>query len=104
MSRSSTLYASAYDTERLHEVRLLEGAQRPLRIDLNGVLAEGETVASVVWDASGQVAAQITDPAKAARSFSAWLTGANRGTGVVEARATASDGSVSVHRVSIWVI
>lgn len=103
MTRSSTLYASAYDTERLHEVRLLEGAQRPLRIDLNGVLPAGETISSVAWDASGQCVAQLTSPAAAARSFSAWLTGLTRGTGVIEARATASDGSVSVHRVSVWV-
>lgn len=103
MTRSSTLYASAYDPERLHEVRLLKGAQRPLRIDLNGALPAGVTIASVEWGAGSQCVVEVTSPTAGARSFSAWLTGSNRGTGVIEATAIASDGSVTVHRISVWV-
>jgi len=103
VSRASTLYASAYDTERLHEVRIRAGARRPIRVDLNGLLPSNVTVLSVAWDVQCQGAVQIDTPAIASRSFSAWLVGVNEGKGVIEATAMTSDGQRMVFVISAWV-
>lgn len=103
MSRAETLYASAYATERVHEVRMRQGARKPIFVDLNGVLPDGVTVLSVAWDAQCQGVATIDTPAIAERSFSVWTVGANEGKGEIEATATTSDGQVMVFRISVWV-
>lgn len=103
MSRAYTIYASAYETERLHQLRAREWAYRPIRIELNAVLPVGVTVSSVTWNLQGQSVAGIESQAIAARSFSAWLRGLSEGRGEIEATATTSDGQVMVFRIAVWV-
>lgn len=103
MSRASTLYASAYATDRLHELRIRKGELRAFSVDMNGALPAGISVSSVAWDTSCQSVASLSDEAASARSFGASLLGVTEGEGEIEARATLSDGSVSVQAVSVWV-
>lgn len=103
MSRASTLYASAYDTERLHELRIRVGASRSFTVDMNGAMPADVTISAVAWDASGQSVASLSADSAGARSFGASLSGLNEGNGEIAAVATLSNGDVSVQRISVWV-
>lgn len=99
MSRASTIYASAYATERTHEVRMRKGEQRTITVDMNGAIPQGVTIASVAWDSSFQSVVSIGNQGSSDRNFTATFTGLDFGSGDLEAAVSLSDGSVSIQRL-----
>lgn len=51
--RTTRVYASGYDRQRVHVARLLRGETRCLLADFNGAIAKGRAIASATWRSMG---------------------------------------------------
>jgi hypothetical protein len=88
---------------RVHSSRFVRGENFALAANLNGALASGATVSSVIWRTNNPNSIIFGSGTRNTRDVSVLVTAGIGGGGIVKMQATASDGRVfnQVYRVGI---
>lgn len=94
MTRAITAVVSKYQRTRIHTSHFVRGEKFALGVDLNGVLATGATISTIIWRVSAPQSVILGTATKGTRTASILCTAGVGAGSIIKVQATASDGAV----------
>ncbi len=92
MSRVRTVYASAYQRDRIHESRLLANERLTMTVDFNGAIRAEDEIARVDWRTNQPYASVMSDAEIDGRAVKVTLQAQYSGRTLIRCEATLASG------------
>lgn len=103
LGRSTRIYASGYNRNRVHESNLVVGEKRPYVADFNGLLPAGVTLEEAVWETWNNYAIVMSNAELFTRATQVVITAQYSGNTWIRCTAISSAGEKYVQRGDIYV-